>query len=351
MMQCNIGVETVARLTYNGHLMPNLTPRHIQPAAGPLVVALAYDQLGLFEFGIATEVFGLPRPEVGPGWYRFAIAGVEPSPLRSVNGITVTVDGDLSLLAQADIIIIPSWRGPDSLAAPPLLDALRTAHGRGATLVSICIGAFLLAQAGLLDGRRATTHWRYAEALARGFPKVRVEPDVLYVDEGDVLTSAGSAAGIDLCLHLVRKDFGPFIANQVARRLVMPVHRDGGQAQFIEQPVSGLRDRSRMAPLLERIVKDPSPDLTASAMADLAGMSLRTFLRRFHAATGLTPGEWLANARVNRAREMLETTTASVEDIATACGFGSVETLRHQFRKRVRLSPAQYRRRFGEGGG
>ena len=310
------------------------------------MVVLAYDQLGLFEFGIATEIFGLPRPEVGPGWYRFAVAGVDPSPLRSANGITLTVDGDISLLADADLIIIPSWRGPESAASPALLDALRTAHGRGARLVSICIGAFLLAQTGLLNGRRATTHWRHADALLHAFPLVSVEPDVLYVDEGDVLTSAGSAAGIDLCLHLVRQGYGPVIANQVARRLVMPMHRDGGQAQFIEQPVAGLRDRSRMASLLEQMAKDLSADLTLTAMASLAGLSARTFLRRFHAATGLTPGEWLANARVRRAREMLETTNVSIEDIATACGFGSVETLRHQFRKRVRLSPANYRRRF-----
>lgn len=341
----------VAGWTYTGKIMPIVTGPSPTIPDSPLVVLLAYDQLGLFEFGIATEIFGLPRPEVGPNWYRFAIVAAEPPPLRLIGGLTLQVDGGLDLLAEAHTIIVPSWRRPDAAAPGRLLEALRAAHARGARLVSICLGAFVLAQAGLLNGRRATTHWRHAAALAKVFPGVTVKPDVLYVDEDDVLTSAGSAAGIDLCLHIVRRDYGPTIANQVARRLVMPVHRDGGQAQFIERPVAAVRERSRLAPLLERIAGNPRADLSIAGLAADAGLTVRTFLRRFRAATGTTPGEWLAKARVERARDMLESTAASVEDIATACGFGSVEALRHQFRKRVRLSPAQYRKRFGRQAG
>lgn len=326
--------------------MPTSRSRRRRPQS-PLVVAVAYDQLGLFEFGIAMEIFGLPRPEVGPNWYRFAVAAAEPGPLRALSGVRLHVDGGLELLDQADTVVIPSWRGPASAAPPALLAALRRAHRRGARMVSICAGAFVLAQAGLLDGRTATTHWRHSDALAAGHPSVTVKPDVLYVDEGDILTSAGSAAGIDLCLHIVRADFGPAIANQVARRLVVPAHRDGGQAQFIEQPVPTVRERGRLGPLIERLSADLAAGHTVESLASAAGMSRRTFLRRFHAATGTTPGRWLVTQRLARAREMLETSAADVEDIATRCGFGSAETLRHHFRRALALSPTQYRRVFG----
>ncbi|PPU77578.1 AraC family transcriptional regulator, partial [Xanthomonas hortorum pv. hederae] len=202
--------------------MPTSKKRVRRDALPPLVVVVAYDQLGLFEFGITTEIFGLPRPEVGPGWYRFAIAAAEPGPLRALGGLRIEVDGGLDLLDTAHTIIIPSWRDTSSSAPAALIKALQRAHKRSARIVSICAGAFVLAQAGLLQGRRATTHWRNAEMLASGYPQITVEPGVLYVDEGDILTSAGSAAGIDLCLHIVRADFGPAIANQVAKRLVMP---------------------------------------------------------------------------------------------------------------------------------
>ena len=313
----------------------------------PLVVVLAYDQLGLFEFGIATEIFGLPRPEVGPNWYRFAVAAAEPGDLRSLGAISLRVDGGLELLRQAHTIIVPSWRGPDAAASPQLIRALQQAKRRGARMVSICAGAFVLAQAGLLDGRRATTHWRHAAALAAQYPQVSVDPAVLYTDDGDILTSAGSAAGIDLCLHIVRRDFGPAIANKVARRLVMPAHRDGGQAQFIERPVPAPRESSRLGTLLERMARDLATDHTVASMAAEAGMSLRTFLRRFQATTGQSPGEWLVNARVSHAKEMLERSAVPIEEIATLCGFGSSETLRHHFRKRLSLTPTRYRKLFG----
>lgn len=318
--------------------MPNATP--------PLAVALAYDGLCTFEFGVAVEVFGLPRPELGPGWYRFAVAALDPGPLRAVGGIRIEADGGLDLLDQADIIVVPGWRGAREPVPAPLTDGLRRANARGARILSICSGAFVLAAAGLLTGRRATTHWRYAATLGELYPDIRVVPDVLYVDEGNILTSAGSAAGIDLCLHLVRRDFGPEAANSVARRLVVQPHREGGQAQFIEAPVPTAREGARLGPLLDHLRETLADDHSLSSMASRAGMSLRTFLRRFQALTGTTPGDWLAAERLNRARDLLERGTLPVEDVATLAGFGSAATLRHHFRQRLGISPASYRARF-----
>jgi len=315
------------------------------------VVALAYDRLSTFEFGIAVEIFGLPRPEMGPNWYRFAVCAIEPGPLRAVGGFQITADGGLELLEEADTIVIPGWRGAHAEPVPPaLVDALRLAHERGARLMSICSGVFALAATGLLSGRRATTHWHHVENLSRLYPDVIVEPDVLYVDEGRVLTSAGSAAGIDLCLHVVRTDFGPEIANRLARRLVVPPHREGGQAQFIERPVPPAREGLRFAPLFDRMRARLGEEQSVARLAAEAGMSVRTFLRRFRAATGLPPGEWLLTERLARARELLETTGHSIESIAGATGFGSAATLRHHFRTRLGTSPAAYRHRFAPEG-
>ena len=214
--------------------------------APPLVVTLASDRLAMFEFGIAAEFFALARPELDFVPYRFAVAAADPLPLRGLGGIRVDVDGGLDLLRDANLIVVPGWRDLDETPRPEITTALRDAVEHGARVASICSGAFLLAHAGLLDGRRATTHWRHTERLARLFPKIRVEPDVLYIDEGNVMTSAGSAAGIDLLLHLVRKDYGPHIANTFARRMVVPPHRDGGQSQFVVQPIA-VRTNDRIA--------------------------------------------------------------------------------------------------------
>ncbi len=315
-------------------------------ALPPLAVALAYDGLCTFEFGVAVEVFGLPRPELGPNWYRFAVAALDPRPLRATGGIRIEADGGLDLLDQADVIVIPGWRGAQEPVPVRLTEALRRADGRGARILSICSGAFVLAAAGLLKGRRATTHWRYAATLGELYPDIRVVPDVLYVDEGNILTSAGSAAGIDLCLHLVRRDFGPEAANNVARRLVVQPHREGGQAQFIEAPVPIAREGARLGPLLDHLRETLAEDHSLPCMASRAGMSLRTFVRRFQALTGTTPGEWLATERLNRARDLLERGTLPVEEVATLAGFGSAATLRHHFRRRLGISPATYRSRF-----
>jgi AraC family transcriptional activator FtrA len=256
----------------------------------------------------------------------------------------------LDCLATAGTIVIPGWAGIDVPVPHAILEALRRAHARGARILSICSGAFVLAATGLLDGRRATTHWRYAEALQRRFPKVGIDANVLYVDEGSILTSAGSAAGLDLCLHLVRRDYGSKIANQVARRLVIPPHREGGQAQFLERPVEdrarGAEPRGSLAVLLDKIRKRPGERWHIADLARLAAMSERTFMRRFRAATGLSPADWVTRARVDAARELLENTGLSIDHIAEQCGLGTPTTLRHHFRKKVGVSPAQYRKRF-----
>jgi AraC family transcriptional activator FtrA len=322
-------------------------PKRPAPPANPLVVAVAYDGLCTFEFGCAVEVFGLPRPEMGPDWYRFAVAGAEPGPLRAAGGITVGVDGRLDLLARAGTVVVPGWRGADAPVPEALCEALRTAHAAGARVLSLCSGAFVLAAAGLLRGRRATTHWRYFDALAAHYPELTLVPDVLYVDEGSVLTAAGSAAGLDLCLHLIRRDWGPQVANMVARRLVVPPHRDGGQAQYVERPVP--RERAggaRLAGLLDRVRATLAEDWPIERLAAEAAVSPRALHRRFQEATGASPGAWLLAERLDRARELLEGTALRVEDIASACGFGTAATLRHHFRRALATSPAAYRTRF-----
>jgi AraC family transcriptional regulator, transcriptional activator FtrA len=227
-----------------------------------------------------------------------------------------------------------------------LIDQLRNAHARGARIASICSGAFALAATGLLDGKRAATHWRYADALRAARPDVIVDPDVLYVEGGRLLTSAGSAAGIDLMLHIVRTDFGADAANSVARRLVVPAHRSGGQSQFIERPVAN-NPQSRLAPLLDMLRAKPERSWTIAEMAREAAMSERTFLRRFTEATGMAPSEWLSELRVAEARRLLEATRLPVEEVAHAAGFGSVATLRHHFGRTTGLAPREYRERFG----
>lgn len=306
---------------------------------------LVYDGLCTFEYGIAVEVFGLARPELGPDWYRLTTCAVEPGPMRACGGLRVEADHGLEGLEDAGLIIVPGWKGPDAVPPAPLVEALRRAHARGARLMSICSGVFVLAAAGLLAGRRATTHWRYADRLTAAFPDIVFDPDVLYVDEGQVLTSAGSAAGLDLALHLVRRDHGPEIANHVARRLVLPAHRNGGQRQYVERPVA--RERSRLSELLDAMHGRLDHPWTIGELARRAAMSERTFNRRFLEATGSAPGAWLAAARIDRARELLEAADLSIEDIARRSGFGSPATLRHHFRRQLGVSPTDYRNQFG----
>jgi AraC family transcriptional activator FtrA len=309
------------------------------------VVAVAYDRLCTFEFGCAVELFALARPELPVPWYEFAVCAAERGPLRATGGIELRVRHSLRLLDSADTIVIPGWRAVGEAPPPRLLAQLRRAFDRGARLCSICSGVFVLAAAGVLDGRRATTHWRYVERLAERYPRIRVEANALYVDEGRVLTSAGSAAGLDMLLHLVRRDFGPKIANQVAQRLVIAPHREGDQAQFVPRPLAG-DGRGRLARLMDFIRAHPAAPHSVATLAARAAMSPRTLQREFTAATGLAPHQWLVRERLERAKELLETTRLTAQGIAARVGLGSAESLRHHFRQRVGTTPAAYRRRF-----
>ncbi len=333
------------RMPENSKKMTNL--RQVSPAR---VVVLAYDGLCTFEFGVAVEIFGLPRPEMGESWYRFAVAGVDEGELRATGGIRILADGDLSLLERADLILVPGWRGIDAAVPDALCDALRRASARGCQLLSICSGVFVLAATGLLDRRKATTHWRYIEALKTRYPNIDVVEDVLYQDEGDILTSAGSAAGIDLCLHVVRRDYGMEAANRVARRLVIPPHRDGSQTQQLSRPVAQLRESQRLGQLFDFLHQHLALAHTVDSLARRVGMSQRTFLRRFQDATGTTPTRWLLNERLLRAKDYLENSKLSIDSIAEQTGFGQAATLRHHFRQHYALSPARYRKQFARAG-
>jgi AraC family transcriptional regulator, transcriptional activator FtrA len=326
-----------------------IMPSHTSPIpqTGPRVVAVAYDQLCTFEFGVAYEIFGLARPDMGPSWYRFQTACAEPGTLTAAGGLVVAGHGGLEILEHADLIIIPGWRGIESPVPEALLAALRTAHERGARIASLCSGVFVLAASGLLNGQRATTHWRYAEALAKRYSSISVEPDVLYVDNGQILTAAGSAAGIDLCLYIVRHDFGIEAANSVARRLVVPPHRDGGQAQFIRRPVPQSHESARLGAVMEWIRQHIDSDLAVAILAKRAGMSLRTFQRRFEEITGHAPGDFIIQTRVEAAQTLMEIKpTLALEEVARVSGFRSLETMRHHFRRRVKVSPKLWRARF-----
>ena len=306
------------------------------------VVALVPPGIAPFELGIVVEVFGLARPELDvPWWYELVVAAEHPGPLpATAGGFSFHVEHGLEALAEADTIVVPGWHGEPSAA---VVDAVRAS---GARLVSICSGVFLLAATGVLDGCEAATHWRYAAKLAERYPKVKVNADVLYVDGGDVLTSAGSAAGIDLCLHVVRRDHGAAVANAVARRLVIPPHRDGGQAQLIDLPMPAHPDDDPIARVMAWALERLHQPLDLETLAARAYMSVRTFTRRFRRATGTTPGRWLLEQRVRASLPLLEAADESIETVATRVGFGSAATYRHHFAAIMRTSPTAYRRAF-----
>ncbi|MEM5346254.1 transcriptional regulator FtrA [Paraburkholderia azotifigens] len=312
-----------------------------------LVAALVYDRLCTFEFGCVTELFALERPELGVEWYRFAVCAVEPGPIRAAGGISVAAPYTLRMLDRASTIVVPGWRDPDECPPEPLLKKIRAAVERGARVCSICSGVFVLAAAGVLDGKTVTTHWRYADKLQQRYPQLRVKPDALYVDEGQVITSAGSAAGLDMLLHLVRRDYGSAIANRVAQRLVVPPHREGGQAQFVPRPMPQ-DDSGRLARLMDYVRANPAREHTLASLAGQAAMSPRTLQRQFRDATGMAPYEWLIRERVAIARDLLESPAGlPMSRVAEMAGFGSEESLRRHFRRIALTSPGAYRKKFG----
>ncbi|PKV78433.1 GlxA family transcriptional regulator [Nocardia fluminea] len=310
------------------------------------VSVLAYDGMTAFEAGIVIEVFGLTWPDIEQPWYELKICTETPAPVRVIGGATMTTPYGLAEFAAADTVVVPSVADPRARTSPELIDALRRAHSNGSRIVSICSGAFALAAAGLLDGRRATTHWRYADLLRERYPSVEVDPDPLYTDEGDILTSAGCAAGLDLALHLVRNDLGSSVANAVARRLVIQPHRAGGQAQYIESPMPPEPGDAPIARSLSWALEHLADPIGVPDLARVASLSPRTYLRHFVRETGTTPSKWLIAQRIQAALAMLESGDAPIEEIATAAGFATPVTFRHHFTRAVRTSPSSYRRTF-----
>lgn len=315
---------------------------NVRPSVAVVVLADA----PLFELAIPCEVFGLDRRDLTERWYRFALVGAAP---RASVGrwFTAEVRG-LAALSRAETIIVPAVQ---TNMEPPreVLDALREAHARGARIASICSGAFVLAAAGLLDGRRAATHWMHAVELAHRHPRVRVDRDVLYLQDGGIWTSAGSAAGIDLCLELVRQDFGSAVANQVARRMVVPPHRDGGQAQYVPDRSAGRQAIQGRDAALEDWVRSRLAEVTVAEMARFTGVSERTLVRRFHERTRTSPQRWLQRERLDAARALLEVTDAPVDSIARRVGLGTATNLRQHFARAFATTPSAYRSRFQQG--
>ncbi|MDF2713056.1 MAG: AraC family transcriptional regulator [Nonomuraea muscovyensis] len=299
-----------------------------------------------FEMGVATELFGLRRPELDRPWYDFTLSAAAPALRMHAGLFTLSGVNGLEAVDDADTVIVPNR--PDPLVRPPqaVLDAVRRSAGRGARLVSFCTGAFVLAEAGVLDGRRATTHWRWADTFAARHPGVRLEPDVLFVDDGDVLTAAGSAAALDLGLHLIRRDHGADVVNAVSRRLVFAAHRDGGQRQFIERPVPDAPDTS-LAPLLAWAQERLDRPLTVADLAAQAAVSPATLHRRFAAQLGTTPLAWLTTERVVLACRLIERGEQGLDRVARLTGLGTAANLRTRLRRQTGLTPTAYRRRFG----
>jgi transcriptional regulator GlxA family with amidase domain len=313
------------------------------------VAAVVTEGSAAFELGVVCEVFGIDRTEDGVPPIDFRVCGERPGvPLRS-QGFGIVPAYGLDALADADLVAVPAVAGiPPERFAPAVLDALRAAAARGAVLLSICSGAFLLAEAGLLDGLRCTTHWKHVADFSARYPDTKIDPDVLFVDEGRIITSAGTASGIDACLHLVRRELGSAVANAIARRMVVPPQRDGGQRQFIDLPVPEGECES-LQPVLDWMLDHLQADFSTAELARRARMSERTFARRFTAETGTTPLKWLTQQRVLHARHLLEETALGIEEIARACGLGTGALLRHHFKRIVGVTPADYRRVFACG--
>lgn len=319
-------------------------PSAVTPAPRHRVVVVAFDRISPFHLAVPCVVFGEKHPGVPE--FSFAVVTADKGAVSTTAGFTISTRSGLGALRTADTIIVPSWRDPLEPAPATLLRALQAAHKRGATVVGLCLGAFVLAQAGLLQGRRATTHWAYADVFARAYPAVKIDRDVLYLDEGSILTSAGTAAGIDCCLHLLRRQYGTAVANRVARRLVVAPHRQGGQAQFIEQPMPATARGSKLSDLLEWIRQNLQEAHSLDSLAARCAMSRRTFSRQFRQTTGTTLVQWLVAERLAYCQRLLESTDQPVENIATLCGFGSAVALRQHFKAGFGVSPLNWRKMF-----
>lgn len=310
----------------------------------PVIAVVAFDHISPFHLAVPCVVFGEKHP--GAPSFQLKVCAAESGPLTTSAGFCIKIEHGLEALREADIVIIPSWRDPAERPPQVLLDALIAAQQRGAQIVGLCLGAYVLAEAGLLDGRQATTHWAYAQDFARRYPKVRLNADVLYLDDDNLLTSAGTAAGLDCCLHLLRRQYGAEVANSVARRLVVPPHRQGGQAQFIEQPLPNTAHDSRLAGLIDWVRANLQLPHSLDSLAAKSLMSRRTFTRHFRALTGSTVGHWLLSERLAFSQRLLESTDQSIDRIAELTGFGSPVSLRHHFRQTFGVSPSAWRQSF-----
>lgn len=310
------------------------------------VAVLAVPTMAPFEFGVLCEVFGIDRAEDGVPPIDFRVVTAEPGPIPFRHGLSVTVERGLEEAADADLVAVPAV---DARADDRFLEVLRAAHARGAWVLSVCSGAFVLGAAGLLDGRPSTTHWKHAERLQADFPRTRVDPNVLFVESDRIVTSAGTASGIDAALHIVRRELGAAAANAIARRMVVPPQRDGGQAQYIALPIPE-HEADSLAGLLDWALEHLAGDLSVDALARRALMSPRTFARRFRDETGSTPAAWVVRQRLRRAQHLLETADLSVEEVAREVGFGTAGVLRSHFNAALGTSPQAYRRRFSLAG-
>lgn len=308
------------------------------------VVCLAIPGMAPFEFGVICEVFGIDRGAMGGPVFDFTVATADPGQVHLSLGFPLVIEQGLDAAADADLVAVPAYGLGD--LDDRYLDVIRAAAERGAWVLSVCSGAFALAHAGVLDGRRATTHWMYADRLAREFPEIDVDPDVLFVRDGNIVTGAGTAAGIDAALHIVREEHGAAATNVIARRMVVPPQRDGGQSQYIPTPVPECRSDS-FALVLEWMLENLDQELTVDQLARRALMSSRTFARRFRAETGTTPAAWLNRQRILRAQTDLEQTDDGLEQIAQRAGFGTAAVMRHHFLKVLQTTPTAYRRTFG----
>lgn len=310
------------------------------------VAVVAFNQISPFQLSVPCMVFSGIRFSGEPLRFSLQVCSSEGKQIQSNAGFEIVTEAGLEALETADIVVVPSWRDPAELPPETLLAALRTAHRRGALVVGLCLGSYVLAAAGLLDGRPATTHWKWAGDLAQRYPLISVQPDVLYLDDGDIVTSAGVAAGIDCCLHILRRFHGAELASRVARRMVVPPHRQGGQSQYIELPIRPDTASDRFSQTLEWLLANLDQPHTVDSLAERFMMSRRTFIRRFQQVTGITVGAWLLNQRLALAQRLLETTAKPIDLIAEESGFGSEVTMRQQFNKVLKTTPSRYRKEF-----